>query len=189
MINNIHHTIQEFALNDSIHLILFFTLLSTFYFYYVTDEEEHAQVHLVKQLLRLKPQDKPRNIVDEILFKVINNYPSLLQDLKKSSEKAEKERHQKNLVFKKRTYYSIIILFVFLTMINIIIKIYYGEEYIASFTKILIANIISVVILGIVEFIFFTVIVKNYNRMGETTLLYQILKDYDNQNKNKKDNN
>jgi len=188
MINTFHHTIQEFALNDSIHLILFFTLLSTFYFYYVTTEEEHVQIHLVKHLLRLKPKDKPRTIVDEILFKIINNYPSLLDDLKKKSEEAEKERHKKNLIFKKQTYYSIIILLIFLIMINIIIKIYYGEEYIISFTKVLIANIISVIILGIVEFIFFTIIVKKYNRMGENTLLYQILKEYDSGNKSKNNN-
>jgi hypothetical protein len=188
MINNFHHTIQEVALNDSIHLILFFTLLSTFYFYYVTVEEEHAQIHLVKKLLRLNPNDKPKSFVNEILSKIINNYPSLLKDLKKNSEDDEKKRHDKNLIFKKRTYYSIIILLVALSMINIIIKIYYREEYIANFIKILFTNIISVIILGIIEFIFFTVIVKKYNRMGENTLLYLILREYDS-NHNGKDTN
>ena len=184
MINNIHHTIQEFALNDSIHLILFFTLLSSFYFYYVTQEEEDAQLHLVKQLLRLDPENKNNTLINDIISKIVTNYPHILDNLKENSNKSEKRREEQNLIFKKRTYYSILILLVFLTLINIIIKIYYKEEYIVSFTGTLFSNIISVLILGVVEYIFFVLIVKKYKRMDENTLLYKILKEYQKDSKN-----
>lgn len=181
MINTFRHSIQEFVLNDSIHLILFFTLLSTFYFYYVTKEEEHAQITLVKKLLRINPNEKPTTLLNEILSKIVNTNPELLKDLEKHSDFIEKERNAKNLIFKKRTYYSILILLTLLTLINIIIKLYYGEEYIVSFTKVLFSNLVSVLILGIVEFLFFIYIVKKYHRMEEDTLLYLILKEYDTQ--------
>lgn len=186
MINNINHTIQEFALNDSIHLILFFTLLSSFYFYYVTQEEEDAQLHLVKQLLRLDPENKNNTLINDIISKIVTNYPHILDGLKENSNISEKRREEQNLIFKKRTYYSILILLVFLTLINFIIKIYYKEEYIVSFTGTLFSNIISVLILGVVEYIFFILIVKKYKRMDENTLLYKILKEYQDGNKSKK---
>ena len=85
MINNIHHTIQEFALNDSIHLILFFTLLSSFYFYYVTQEEEDAQLHLVKRLLRLDPDNKNNTLINDIISNIVTNYPHILDNLKENS--------------------------------------------------------------------------------------------------------
>lgn len=186
MINNFHHTIQEFALNDSIHLILFFTLLSTFYFYYVTQEEEDAQIHLVKQLLRLDPDNKNNTLINDIISKIVTNYPHILDNLKENSNISEKRREEQNLIFKKRTYYSILILLVFLILINIIIKIYYKEEYIVSFTGTLFSNIISVLILGVVEYIFFILIVKKYKRMDENTLLYKILTEYQDSDKSKK---
>lgn len=186
MLNNFHHTIQEFTLNDSIHLILFFTLLSTFYFYYVTQEEEDAQIHLVKGLLRLDPDNKENTLVNDIISKIVTNYPHILDKLKEESDKSEKKRAEKNLIFKKRTYYSILILLVFLTIINICIKIYYKEEYVVSFTGTLFSNIISVLILGVVEYIFFVVVVKKYKRMDENTLLYKILKEYQNDSKKTK---
>lgn len=176
---NIHHTLQEFILNDSIHLILFFTLLSTFYFYYVTQEEEEAQLHLVKKLLRLDPENKGNTLVNDTISKIVSYYPHILDNLKEESNNSEKRRAEKNIIFKKRTYYSILILLLFLTIINISIKIYYKKDYIVSFTSTLFSNIISVLILGVVEYIFFVVIVKKYNRMGENKLIYTILKEYE----------
>ena len=97
MINNIHHTIQEFALNDSIHLILFFTLLSSFYFYYVTQEEEDAQLHLVKRLLRLDPDNKNNTLINDIISNIVTNYPHILDNLKENSNIIIDENNLSNL--------------------------------------------------------------------------------------------
>lgn len=176
MIINFHHTIQEFILDDSIHLILFFTLLSTFYFFYVTKEEEHAQIEVVKSLININPSDN--TFINNIISKIITNYPNILSDLKAKSEQLERERYEKNLIFKKRTYYGISILLLILVLVNIIVKLYYKKKYMASLTKSLISNIISVLILGGVEFIFFIYIVKRYHRMDKETLIYKLLKEF-----------
>jgi len=178
MFNNLKYTLQEFILNDSIHLILFFTLLSTFYFFYVTKEEEKAQLILINKLLHINNDTDYAKNVKNVLSRVKKEHPELLEYLKKESDKTQKQLDDANNVLKKRTYYGIFILLVFLIIINISIKIYYKEEYIASFTKSLVSNIVSVLILGGVEYTFFTFIVKKYNIINDKKILYSLLNKY-----------
>jgi len=178
MFANLKYTLQEFLLNEYYHLILFFILLSTFYFFYVTKEEEKVQLVLIDKLLHINNDTDYAKNVRNVLSTVKKEHPELLEYLKKESDKTQKQLDDANNVLKKRTYYGILILLVFLIIININIKIYYKEEYIASFTKSLLSNIVSVLILGGVEYTFFTVIVKKYNIINDKKILYSLLNKY-----------
>lgn len=178
MISNFAHTIQEFILNDSIHLILFFTVLSTFYFFYVTKQEENAQIALVENLLHLdKENDISRNI-KSVLGNVKLNYPEILLELKKQSEEQQKKLDAKNMELKKQTYFGILLLLVILTVVNVTIKSYYKQNYMGNFKKSIVSNVVSVLILGCVEFLFFTLVVKHYNIINDKQILYSILNKY-----------
>lgn len=175
----IHELIQDIILTNSIQLILFLILISSFYFYYITREEEYAQISLIKSLVGLDNKINDNYIITDIINSIIINYPEIVDKLKEKSDELEKNRYNKNIIYKKRTYYSIIIILLFLVIINIIIKIYYKSQYNVYFYKILISNILSIIIIGFpMRYIFFTNIVKKYKRMDNTTLLYLILKEY-----------
>ena len=176
--NKFSHTLQEFVLNDSIHLILFFTVLSSFYFFYVTKKEEDAQIHLVKKLLRLKHKKDESTVIDEIIKKTIKDNPNLLEELRIKSKESEKKRTKQNNKLKLQTYLSILTLFIVLTIVNIILRLYYKKDYTANFVKSLVSNIISVIILGLVEYIFFSTVVIHYHRIDEPILIYTLLKEY-----------
>lgn len=187
MINNIHHTIQELIITNSIQLVLFLILICVFYFYYITSEEEYAQINLIKSLVGLNNKFDDNSIVIGIINKIITHYPEIINELKDSSDKLEKIRYNKNLIYKKQAFYSIIIIIVYLTIFNIIIKIYYKNQYNVFFSKILITNIISIIIIGFpMRYIFFKNIVKKYKRVDNTTLFYLILKEYQTKIKNNK---
>lgn len=187
MASKFHQVLQEFVLNDSIHLILFLILLSIFYFFYVTKEEENAQIELVKQLFNLDPDNKNNSLINDIISKIVSNYPNILDNLKENSIKLEKQREDINIIHKKRTYYSIFILFIFLLLINLIIKIYYKDDYVVSLKGILFSNIISLFIIGLpMRYFFFKLIVKEYKRMDTNTVIYKILKEYQQKHNNKK---
>ena len=178
MFDNFKYTLQEFILSDSIHLILFFTVLSTFYFFYVTKQEENAQMMLIEQLLHLDEDTEYSRKVKEILRNLKNTNPELLIEIKRQSEEQQKIIDAMNMELKKKTYIGIIILLVILILVNISIKYYYKQDYIASLRKSIVSNIVSVLILGCVEFIFFTLVVKHYNIINDKQILYSILNKY-----------
>lgn len=178
MITDFTHSLQEFVLYDSIHLILFFTVLSTFYFFYVTKQEEDAQMVLIEQLLHLNDNTEYSKNIKQLLGNIKNTNPEILVELKKQSEEQQKNLDAKNMELKKKTYFGIILLLVVLTIVNISIKIYYKQDYMANFKKSIVSNVVSVLILGCVEFIFFTLVVKHYNIINDKQILYTILNKY-----------
>ena len=178
MITDLTYSLQEFILYDSIHLILFFTVLSTFYFFYVTKQEEDAQMVLIEQLLHLNDDTEYSKNIKQLLGNIKNTNPEILIELKKQSEEQQKKLDAKNMELKKKTYFGILILLVILTIVNISIKIYYKQDYIANFKKSIVSNLVSVLILGCVEFLFFTLIVKHYNIINDKLILYTILNKY-----------
>ena len=178
MISELAYSVQEFVLSDSIHLILFFSVLSTFYFFYVTKQEEEAQMKLVESLLHLDENNDFSKNIKILLGNVKQTHPELIKELKTQSEEQQKSLDAKNMELKKKTYFGILILLVILTIINIIIKNYYKQDYIANFKKSIVSNLVSVLILGCVEFLFFTLVVKHYNIINDKQILYTMLTKY-----------
>ena len=178
MISEFKYSVQEFVLSDSIHLILFFTVLSTFYFFYVTKQEEEAQMKLVESLLHLDENNDFSKNIKLLLGNVKQTHPELIEELKKQSDEQQKKLDAKNMELKKKTYLGILILLVILIIVNISIKNYYKHDYMASFKKSIVSNVISVLILGCVEFIFFTLVVKHYNIINDKQILYTMLTKY-----------
>tara|TARA_Y100000389_G_C17425270_1_gene499199 strand:+ start:53 stop:589 length:537 start_codon:yes stop_codon:yes gene_type:complete len=178
MISELAHSVQEFILNDSIHLILFFTVLSTFYFFYVTKQEEAAQMALIETLLHLNEDNDFSKNIKLVLGNIKKTYPELIEALKKQSDEKQKQLNAKNMELKKKTYFGIILLLVVLTIVNVSIKIYYKQDYMANFKKSIVSNVISVLILGGVEFLFFTLVVKHYNIINDKNILYTMLNKY-----------
>lgn len=178
MISEIKHTIQEFALNDSIHLILFFTVLATFYFFYITKQEELAQMKLVESLLHINDDNEFSRNFKTVLGKVKESYPEIIVSLKQQSELQQKKINAKNMELMKKTYLGIFILLVILTIVNISIKYYYKQDYSANFKKSIVSNVISVLLLGFVEFLFFTLVVKKYNIINDKLILYNMFNKY-----------
>lgn len=178
MVSSLTHSIQEFVLNDSIHLILFFTVLSTFYFFYVTKQEENAQITLIESLLHLNEDNELSKNFKLLLGSVKQSNPEILESLKQLSDEQQKKLDVKNNTLKKNTYLGIGILLIVLIIVNISIKLYYKQNYLVSFKKSIVSNIISVLILGIVEFIFFTLVVKHYNIINDKKILYTMFTKY-----------
>lgn len=163
--------IQEFILHESIHITLLFSLIITFYFIYVSYEQKRAVqdtvgTSLVK-LIELLPVSIRKQVVDSILRKMKEQY--------EKDEKIVKSSRNKYLIW---TLIGIVIISVLFIILNYTMYKKSPKTY-PNPTKIILVNIVSVFILGIIVFIFFqTVILK----MKSTTLniaIYDYLKDLD----------
>ena len=173
------YIVQDFVLHDSLHLILFFSLLSAFYFIYVTKQEDHGAILLINKLFGFSPNDKSDDNLDEIIRIIVNNLsPDTIDTLKKKSEKEEKERKIYNDTLVRKTIKAILSILLVLLILNICIFIYYKNDYKANFMRSIYMNIISITILGIVEFMFFTYIIKRYRRMRRNSIFYNTLMQY-----------
>lgn len=163
--------IQEFILHESIHVTLFFSLIVAFYFIYASQEQKHAVQDTVGaslvNLIELLPISIRKPVVDSILRKMKENY-------KKDEDKVKQSRN-KYLMW---TLIAISIAVVLFIILNIIMYRKSRSTY-PNPMKIILVNIASVFILGLIEFAFFkTVILK----MKSTTLniaVYDYLKDLD----------
>ena len=161
--------IQEFILHESIHVTLFFSLIVAFYFIYASQEQKHAVQDTVGaslvNLIELLPVSIRKPVVDSILRKMEENY-------KKDEEKVKNSRNK----YFMWTLISISIAVVLFIILNIIMYRKSRTTY-PNPMKIILVNIASVFILGLIEFVFFkTVILK----MKSTTLniaIYDYLKD------------
>lgn len=169
---NIKYFCQEFFLHESIHITLFGIVLAVFYFVYVTKKEEEALVGFIFNSINLKKSDSNTQLAKMIV--------DSMDPVKLAKYKAEAKQKYKNR--KSQNYKLIVqtILFIFgiaalFVIINLILYYTSKTDYVGVPIKTLIMNILGVVLLGCIEFAFFSMIVINYNRITPHELVLQII--------------
>lgn len=161
--------IQEFVLYESFHIVMFFSLIVAFYFIYASKEQKLAVQNTIgesiKKLIKLLPQGIRENVKNSIINKMRSKYT---EDINKVNASRNK--------YLMYTLIGIGVAIILFVILNIVLYKKSPKTF-PNAGKIIMYNVVSILLLGIIEFVFFkTVILK----MEATTLniaVYDYLKD------------
>lgn len=170
---------QNIMLQASVNVILFCFVLYTFYFHYVTYEEEKGIIGLLNDILGLTPNDGKDSTIEKILRTALKYVPKdKLDYVKKEAKKAEAKRAEKNNALKFKTMVAILILATVLIVINIVIAVISGKNYRVNVGLAIAENILFAIILLILRYAFFANVVTDWKRLSKEAMLYEIIKPY-----------
>ena len=150
-----HHKVKfstGFAMNILIHVIMLFSFLSLFFFLYVSKVEEDAFKNEFGNIIETNLNEFIEN--NKILkpeIKDLSPWLSQVENMYSSYDRSTKER---NILVK---FSSIFVLLILLSIfITIVLTLFLGCDKRFSLKHILIENTIVFILIGIVEYMFFT---------------------------------
>lgn len=176
---NAKHFLQSLVLQGSINVVLFCCILYSFYFLYVTVEEEKAIISLLNDIIGLTPNDGKDDTLETILRTSFKYVPKkYIKQIKDMADKDEATRDEKNNKLKNKILIAIVILSVSLFVLNMIIILASGMNYYPNIPRAILENVIFACILLLLRYIFFKYAVTHWKRLTKTAMLYKIIKPY-----------
>ena len=119
---NLKHFAQEFFLHESIHITMFFSILATFYFLYVTKKEDEGIIHFIFRALNIHQSNQVIHLIKPTIDSL---QPVDLDRFNKKANTAHKKRMQTNRKLIAKTIYIILSIATIFIIINIIL--YYSS--------------------------------------------------------------
>ena len=176
---NAKHFLQSLILQGSINVVLFCCVLYSFYFFYVTNEEEKGIISLLNDIIGLTPNDGKDDTLETILRTSFKYVPEkYIKQIKDMADKDEAKRAKHNDQLKNKTILAIVILSVSMFVLNMIIILASGKNYYPSIPRAILENVIFACILLLLRYIFFVYVVKHWKRLTKTAMLYKVIKPY-----------
>jgi len=169
---NLKHFAQEFFLHESIHITMFFSVLALFFFLYVTKKEEEGIVGFIFGAFNLKQSNPVTDIVKNTIDGLTSDDLLIAKTNAKTQYNKRMDENRKLVI--KTVILILIIGFVFL-VINLTLYFTSKKDYVGMPLKTLIMNILGVVLLGCIEFTFFTLIASKYKQLSTDELYIQII--------------
>ena len=169
---NLKHFAQEFFLHESIHITMFFSVLALFFFLYVTKKEEEGIVGFIFGAFNLRQSNPATSIVKSAVDTLS---PTDIATAKDTARIKYNERMAENRKLIIKTVIIILgIAFAFLA-INLTLYFTSRRDYVGMPGKTLVMNVLGVVLLGCIEFTFFTLIASKYKQLTTDELYIQII--------------
>lgn len=169
---NLKHFAQEFFLHESIHITMFFSVLALFFFLYVTKKEEEGIVGFIFSAFNLRQFNPATRIVKNTVYGLSSADIAAAKETAKVRHAARMAENHKLVI--KTGILIIGIGFAFL-VINLTLYFTSKKDYVGMPMKTLIMNILGVVLLGCIEFTFFTLIASKYKQLTTDELYIQII--------------
>ena len=169
---NLKHFAQEFFLHESIHITMFFSVLALFFFLYVTKKEEEGIVGFIFGAFNLRQSNPPTSIVKNAVDALS---PTDIATAKNNARIKYKERMSENHKLVMKTVFLILGIAIAFLAINLTLYFTSRRDYVGMPVKTLVMNILGVVLLGCIEFTFFTLIASKYKQLTTDELYIQII--------------
>lgn len=192
--------IPSIVFNISLHCIILFSFLSVFYWSYIIDEETHGIEQLLRSNIinKLDKHFKKSKVtidveVSKFILKNSKSLPpgiaSMIHNSISKSDIGDKLKPvviktlgnmvgseniiQDTIFYNNHKIYKLlnIVIFMILSIIFIFIVFYlYTKKYDIDYKSIILENIIIIVIVGFIEFIFFTTIASQYEPLDDNDI-------------------
>lgn len=170
---------SEFILEDSIHIVLFYIILASFYFFHISKDEEKDIFHIVQDTTGLNPHnDKITNAEKEIATKFQNEYSEEWNAIKTNALIKYKARKSENKSLIIKTILAGVGLAALLTLLNIYSYFNTAGKDRPHFADILKDTLLTVAILATIEILFFFLVVNKYKHISRDEIVYNLYYPY-----------
>ncbi len=169
---NLKHFAQEFFLHESIHITMFFSVLALFFFLYVTKKEEEGIVGFIFGAFNLRQSNPATSIVKNAVDGLSPADIALAKDSAKIKYKARMHENRKLII---KTVMLILGIAAAFLIINLTLYFTSRKDYVGMPVKTLVMNVLGVILLGCIEFTFFTMIASKYKQLTTDELYLQII--------------
>ncbi len=156
------------GLNVTIHIIILFTFLSLFFFFFASKVEEQAFQQEISNMINtninksLEPQK-------QTAIPIIRNYAPLLNDISKLNSQPDVASVKQNILIKFSVVFTIFLLLSICISIVLTLTFDCGKN--VPLKEILLENTFTFLLVGVLEFVFFTKIASQYIPAPPTLML------------------
>ena len=176
---SISHDTAEFVLTTSIYIILFYIVLSVFYFVHVSGAEEHHILELAKEVSSLDPND---GVESELETAIIAGFRAITTakkaELLKNANDSARVRNEKNTGLMWKCGYIGAGMFIALALLNYYILSKLAKANRPCMTTVFIETLVMVAILSAIEIGFYFIIVKQYIHTSQDEMTYTVVSPY-----------
>ena len=169
---NLKHFAQEFFLHESIHITMFFSVLALFFFLYVTKKEEEGIVGFIFGAFNLRQSNPVTSIVKSAVDGLSAEDIAIAKNTAKVKYNARMRENRKLII---KTVMLILGIAAAFLIINLTLYFTSRKDYVGMPVKTLVMNVLGVILLGCIEFTFFTMIASKYKQLTTDELYLQII--------------
>lgn len=163
------------SINILLHMFILFSFLTIFYFVYISNLEKNTIRHLVKKMIYKEVDSILNNIqsqglqIDKKMLNMIAN-------------KIDKTQIQGDINHNNKLRRNAIIIILVIVVVITLLVLYYKFRlgYNLNMNYIIIMNIVVFVLIGIVEYIFYTNIALKYTPVKQSDISSSVIEDISN---------
>lgn len=179
MLNIFGQHTSEFVLEDSVHIILFYIILATFYFYHVSKDEEKDIFHILQDTTQLNPHNNKVTESEKRISEVLQKtYNTTWDEVKANALEKYQARISQNKSLIWKTVGAGLAITVILIGLNIFVIYRTPVRQRPSFTDSLKETIITVIILATIEILFFFLVVNKYKHISREEIIFNLFLPY-----------
>jgi hypothetical protein len=160
------------GLNVTIHIVILFSFLSLFFFLFVSKVEQKAFQQEIANLIDKNVQDtlEPRK---EAITPTLKNFIPVLRDVSNLNSGPDVASVKQNILIKFSAVFTVLLLLSICISIVLTLTFDCGKN--VPLKEILLENTFTFILVGIIEFIFFTKIAIQYVPASPTLMLKTII--------------